>query len=116
LGDWRLVDVELDAGVELDAAEWRSAPMEKAVGAMENTVAGGWPDGEKGWWAAALERGGERGRRSVGRGGERHGGVVALEHAHGGERRGGVVTLEPTRLCRRDGGAVNGEERQQAHE
>jgi hypothetical protein len=36
--------------------------------------------GEEGWWAATLERGGERGWRPVGRGGERCGGVVALEH------------------------------------
>jgi hypothetical protein len=33
----------------------------------------------------ALECGGERGRRAVGRGGERRVGVVALEHTHGGE-------------------------------
>jgi len=44
---------------------------------------------------AALEHGGERGRRSVWRDGERRGGVVALEHARGGERRDGVVALEP---------------------
>ena len=75
--------------------------------------------GQMAWWrgrmaVAALERGGERGRRPVGSGGERHGGVVALAHARGGERCGSVVVLERVRLCGRDGGAVNEEERGRA--
>jgi hypothetical protein len=80
--------------VELDVAEWRAAPVEKAGDAVGNTAAGGWPGGEEGWRATALEHGGERGRWPVGRCGERHGGVVALEHAT---------------VCGRDG-AMNGEE------
>jgi hypothetical protein len=101
LDDRRLIDTELDAGAELNAAEWRAAPVEKATpveeaGAVENAVAGRWPGGEEGWRVAALECGGERGWWSVGcggtavwsrwstHGGELHGGVVALEHACGG--------------------------------
>jgi hypothetical protein len=47
LGEWRLVDAKLDIGAELDATEWRVAPLEKAVpvekalSAVENAVAGG---------------------------------------------------------------------------
>jgi hypothetical protein len=85
--------------------------VEKAVDAVENDPAGGWPGGEEGWRVAALEHGGERGWRSVGRGGERRRDVVALEHARGGECRSSVVTLEHVRLCRRDGGAVYQAER-----
>ena len=59
--DWRLINAELDASTELDAVEWRLAPVEKAVSAVENVTASGWPSGEEGWWAVALERGGERG-------------------------------------------------------
>ena len=44
---WRLVDAELNAGVELDAAEWRAASVEKAAGTVENVVAGGRPGGEE---------------------------------------------------------------------
>jgi hypothetical protein len=86
LDEWRHVDAELDAGVELDVTEWRAAPLEKAAlvekvaGAVESAGAGRWPGGEEGWRAAALEHRGERGR-AVRRGGERHGVVVALEHA-----------------------------------
>ena len=61
--------MELDAGAELNAVEWRAASVEMAAGAVENVAAGGWPGGEEGWWVAALERGRERGRRLVGRGG-----------------------------------------------
>jgi hypothetical protein len=57
----------------------------------------------EGWWAAALERGGERGQRPVGHGGERCGGVVALEHTRDGERCGCVVALEHVQLGGRDG-------------
>jgi hypothetical protein len=39
LDDWRLVDAELDAGVELDAAEWRAAPVEKATMVEKGTGA-----------------------------------------------------------------------------
>jgi hypothetical protein len=46
--------------MELDIVEWRAAPVEKAVSTVENAVAGGWPGGEEGWQAAALECGGER--------------------------------------------------------
>jgi len=47
LDDWRLVDAELDAGVELDAAEWHASPVDKATsvekeaGAVENAATGG---------------------------------------------------------------------------
>ena len=90
--------------------------MEKATGAVENATAGGWPGGEDGWRAAALEHGGKRGRQPVRRDGERRGSVDALEHTRSGECCGGVVMLERVRLCRWDGGAVNGEERRRAHE
>jgi uncharacterized protein YdaU (DUF1376 family) len=55
LGEWRLVDAELDTGVELDAAEWHAAlvekvaPVEKATGAVENAAAGRWPVEREGW-------------------------------------------------------------------
>ena len=68
-------------------AEWHATQVEKpflvekAADIVENAVTSGWPDGEEGWWAAALERGGEP-----------HGGMVALEHTAA------------------DGGALNGEE------
>jgi hypothetical protein len=66
LKDWRLIDAEHDAdaelnvGAELDSTERRAAPVEKAAGVVENDAAGGWPGGEEGWRAAALEHGGER--------------------------------------------------------
>jgi hypothetical protein len=47
---------------------------------VENVEAGRWPGGEEEWRAAALEHGGERGRRSVRRGEERRDGMVTLEH------------------------------------
>jgi hypothetical protein len=59
LDDWKLIDVELDAGVELDATEWRTALVDKVACVVENAATGGWPGGEEGWRAAALERGGE---------------------------------------------------------
>ena len=51
----------------------------------------------------------------VRRGGERCGGVVALEHARSGECHGGVVALERVQLCGRHGGAETGEEQRWAH-
>jgi hypothetical protein len=67
LDEWRLVDMKLEPDAELDAAEWRATPIEKAVlvektvGTMESTTASGWQK-------MALERGGERGRWTVGHG------------------------------------------------
>jgi hypothetical protein len=72
------------------------APVEKAASAVENAAAGGWPDGEEGWRAAPLERGGERGWRLVER---------------GGGCRNGVVGWSMHAAMRRDSGAMNGEER-----
>jgi hypothetical protein len=102
LDDWRLVHAELDAGAELDTAEWRASPVEKATpvekeaGTMENAAAGRCPGGDEGWREVALERGGDEGRQPIRcsgmavwscwstRGGEHRGGVVVLEHACGG--------------------------------
>jgi hypothetical protein len=56
LDEWRLIDAELDV------MDWRAAPVEKATSAVENTAASGWPGGEEGWRAVALER--ENGGRS----------------------------------------------------
>ena len=57
MDDWRLINVELDVDVELnasaefDSAERRVALVEKAADAVENAAAGGWPGGEEGlWW------------------------------------------------------------------
>jgi hypothetical protein len=71
LGEWRLIDAKLNTGVELDAAEWRAAPVEKVVpvekaaSAVEDAVAGRWPmekkDGAAGGGARA--HGGQRGRQ-----------------------------------------------------
>jgi hypothetical protein len=94
LDDWRLVDTKLDTDTELDTTERRAAPVEKVTGAVENTMAGGWPGGEEGWRAEALERGAERGWRPAGRGRECLRTVVALVHECSGEHRGKVVTLE----------------------
>jgi hypothetical protein len=91
LGEWRLIDAELDTGAELDTAEWHAAPMEKAAtctvekagGVVENATANGWPverkDGAAGGGVGARWR--KRGWRPVRRGGEHRGGVVSLEHA-----------------------------------
>jgi hypothetical protein len=82
----------------------KAAPVEKAADAVENAMmADRSVERNEGWWAAALECGGERGRRPVGCGGERCDGVVALEHMRDGERRGGVVALEHVQLGGRDG-------------
>lgn len=75
LDERRLVDTELNA------AEWYAAPVQKAPGAVENAAAGGWSGGEKGWRAAVLKCGGERGWWLVGHDGERRSGMVVLEHA-----------------------------------
>jgi hypothetical protein len=61
------------------------ALVDKAAGAVENVAVGKWPGGQEGRWVAALERGGERERTTtIGRGGERRNGMVALEHVRGG--------------------------------
>jgi len=44
LDDLRLIDAE---GTELDAAERRAAPVEKAASVVKNTAAGGWPEREE---------------------------------------------------------------------
>jgi hypothetical protein len=49
LDEWRLVEVELDGGAELDVAEWRVAPVEKAASAVESAAVGRWPGGEEVW-------------------------------------------------------------------
>jgi hypothetical protein len=91
LGEWRLIDAELDTGAELDAVEWHAAPMEnaatctveKAGSVVENATANRWPverkDGAAGGGVGAWWR--KRGWHPVGRGGERRCGVVSLEHA-----------------------------------
>jgi hypothetical protein len=70
LDEWRLVEVELNGGVELDAAEWRAAPVEKVASAVESAVMGRWPGGEEVWQVAAPVYGGETGRWLVRRVGE----------------------------------------------
>jgi hypothetical protein len=50
LDEWRLIDAELVASVELDVAEWHVAPVDKVANAMENDMMGGWPSGEEGCW------------------------------------------------------------------
>jgi hypothetical protein len=80
LDEWRLVDAELDV------AEWRATPAEKAASVVANAAVCRLFGGEEGWrrWRwSAIER-------------EVDGGVVTLEHRHGG--------------------AENGEERTMAHE
>jgi hypothetical protein len=56
--------------VELDAAEWRAAPVEKVASAVESAVMGRWPGGEEVWQVAAPVYGGETGRWLVRRVGE----------------------------------------------
>lgn len=77
--------------MELDAAEWCTAPVEKATGAVENAMVGGCPCGEEGWRAATLEHDG--------------GWSGAVESAVAPWSR-----WSTPRRCRRKG-AVNGEER-----
>ena len=77
--------------MELNAAEWHAASVEKGPPVekvAENATAGRWPSGEERWRATALECGGARGRQPVGRGGERRGGMVALEHTLSGAVNG----------------------------
>ena len=66
LDEWRLIDAELNASVELDVAMWPVALVEKAADAVESAAAGGWPSGEEGWrwwyWSAMeTEDGGRSG-------------------------------------------------------
>jgi hypothetical protein len=57
----------------------KDAMVEKTAGVVENAGVSRWP--ERGRVAAVtLERGGERGRRSVGHDGEHRDDVVTLEH------------------------------------
>jgi hypothetical protein len=91
--------------VEFDASEWRIAPVQKVVDAVENAAAEGWPGGEEGWRATVLEHGGERTAAGwtwwrvpcwCGRAGAHVRWRVSRAGAH-------------ARRCRRDSGAVNEE-------
>ena len=48
MDEWRLIDAELNASVELDVAMWPVALVER-TDMVENAAAGGWPGGEEGW-------------------------------------------------------------------
>lgn len=79
--------MDVDASVKLDAIEWHATSVEKATpGGEGRQRRGEHRGGRMAWWrrrmaGGGIERGGEGGWRSVERGGERRGGMVALEHA-----------------------------------
>jgi hypothetical protein len=94
--------------MELDAAEWCTAPVEKEAGTVENVVAGRWPGGEEGY--------GERRRWSIVK--REDGGQSGTVERRCGHTRARVVESVRWRChagacmrrCGHDDSAVNGEE------